>query len=75
MTRHRWGEPSRLDHKTERECQNCGIVKASHHQSEGGHDRHWDEFYRGLDRIECAGTPACTGPAKAATHDARSYPL
>lgn len=77
MTRHRWGDPSRFDHKTERECQNgCGIVRVTRHESQGGKDIHFVEFYRGLDKIECKGTPPCTGRAKAATaYEAGSYPL
>lgn len=76
MTRHRWGEPARFNHKTERECQNnCGIIKVTRHESEGGKDIHFVEFYRGLDKIECTGTPPCTGRAKAAEYDARNYPL
>ena len=78
MTRHRWAEPVRFDHKSERECRNnCGILKVTRHESEGGKDIHFIEFYRGLDKIECIGTPPCTGRAKlaAATYDARNYPL
>lgn len=54
--RHSWGDPVRFAHKTERECVNlCGIVKVTRHEG----DRHWIEFWRGLDRIEGAKTPAC----------------
>lgn len=61
MTRHRWAEKAVITaNKSERECLNgCGIVKVSRHEVEGGYERHWKEFYRGLDRIECNGTPAC----------------
>ena len=50
MIRHRWGDKVVISpNKTERECLNrCGIVKVTRH-----------EFWRGLDRIEGAGTPVC----------------
>lgn len=60
--RHRWGDRSVISpNKTERECLNgCGIVKVSRHESEGGRDIYWPEFWRGLDRIDHGGkTPAC----------------
>lgn len=56
--RHRWGEPVRFAHKTERECARCGIVKVTRH--EGG--THWLEFWRGLDRV--ANPPKCLGHAE-----------
>ena len=59
MTRHRWGNPLRTDHKTERQCTRCGMVKASRHESQGGKDIYWTEFYSGLDRIEGGWTPVC----------------
>lgn len=73
MTRHRWDKPLRTDHKTERECKNnCGIVKVTRHESEGGREKHWPEFWRGLDRVDVDGrSPAC----KAVAYDARNYPL
>lgn len=77
MTRHRWSNPTRFDHKTERECQNgCNIVRVTVREPAGAFDRHRTEFWRGLDKIECKGTPPCTGRAKAATaYEAGSYPL
>lgn len=77
MTRHRWSEKTVIcANKSERECQNgCGIVKVTRHEFEGGREVHWQEFWRGLDRIEGEGTPACTGQAKAVAYDARNYPL
>ena len=57
--RHRWGDPLRSEHKSERECTTCGLIKVTRHESEGGSDLHWTEFWRGLDRIEGDGTPAC----------------
>jgi hypothetical protein len=63
MTRHRWGDKIPITpNKTECECQNgCGIVKVSRHECEGGRDVYWTEFWRGLDRIEGEGAPACDG--------------
>jgi hypothetical protein len=77
MTRHSWGEPNRMAKKTERECKNgCGIIKVTLHPDGREGRRHSVEFYRDGDQIECKGTPACTGPAKATvTYDARTYPL
>jgi hypothetical protein len=64
--KHRWGDKLVITiNKTERECQNgCGIVKVTRHETEGGREVHWVEFWRGLDRIECDATPACE-PVKA----------
>lgn len=59
MKRHRWDEKQIFPHKTERQCLNCPIVKVSRHESEGGRDVYWTEFWSGLDRIEGEGTPAC----------------
>lgn len=75
--KHRWGEKNVVsEHKTERECANgCGIVKVTRHESEGGREVHWVEFWRDLDRIEGEGTPVCDGPANAPAYDARNYPL
>lgn len=54
--RHSWGDPvSYLTaRKTERECEKCGLVKVTRH---GTVTR--TEFWRGLDRVEGRGTPAC----------------
>jgi hypothetical protein len=57
--RHSWGFPHRFEHKTERQCLNCRIVKVTRHEPDGTREKYWTEFYRGLDKIECAGTPAC----------------
>ena len=61
MNRHRWGPKSVITpNKTERECCNgCGIVMVSRHETEGGRDQHWKEFWRGLDRIEGDRVPVC----------------
>lgn len=56
--RHRWGERQDfpLGHKSEREClDGCGIVKVSRHEGR----EHWEEFWRGLDKIVVGKTPAC----------------
>lgn len=60
--RHRWGDKVQfpLAHKTERTCLNgCGITKVSRHETEGGRDVYWTEFWRGEEQIHCSGTPAC----------------
>jgi len=70
MTRHRWPEHGTVisPNKTERECLNgCGIVKVTRHEFEGGREVHWHEFWRDLERIECAGTPACEPISEVAT--------
>lgn len=54
--RHRWADPVRFPYKTERTCMICGIVKVTRHEP----DKYpWNEFYRGVDRIECERTPEC----------------
>jgi hypothetical protein len=90
--RHRWSDKTPISpHKTECECQNgCGIVKVTRHETEGGRDLHWTEYWRDLDRIEGTGTPPCTGRATAVKqraagdgrhasrdglYSARNYPL
>ena len=77
MSRHRWGAKTLVTpNKSECECLNgCGIVKVSRRESEGGRGVYWTEFWRGLDRIECDGTPPCRGSARAIAYDARNYPL
>lgn len=59
--KHRWAEKTVISlQKTERECVNgCGIIKVTRHETEGGRNLHWIEFWRGLDRIEGDKTPAC----------------
>lgn len=61
MAKHRWGAKIIFEHKTERECSRCGMMKVTRSEHEGGHPVYWTEYYAagGLDRIECAGTPAC----------------
>lgn len=62
MNHHRWPKQGVTisPNKTERECQNgCGVVKVSRHESEGGREIHWKEFWRGLDQCPGIGTPVC----------------
>ena len=54
--RHRWGEPSRFQYKTERECVVCKIVKVTRHEPG---ENAWLEFYRDGERIACERTPEC----------------
>jgi hypothetical protein len=57
--KHRWGEKLVVSpYKTEQQCTSCGIVKAKRYEPDN-FPPHWEEFWRGLDRIECMGTPAC----------------
>ncbi len=58
-TRHRWGERVPFEHKTERECRRCGMVKVTRHEGEGAFDRPWTEFWRDCDQIRCDATPPC----------------
>ncbi len=57
--RHRWADKVVFPNKSERECLHCGLVKVSRREFEGRRDVYWTEFWRGLDRIECVGTPVC----------------
>lgn len=67
MTRHHWADKVVVSaNKSERECLICGVVKASRREFEGGRNIYWTEFWRGLDRIECEGTPPCEPVAEAA---------
>lgn len=62
---HSWGPPNRipnalaLPRKTERQCVKCDVVKVTWHLLEGSQERFRTEFWRGMERIECAATPAC----------------
>lgn len=58
-TRHRWGDPVRFPHKTERQCLKCPIVKVTRHEVDGVRETHWVEFWRGLDQVEGKATPPC----------------
>lgn len=53
---HNWGDPVRFQHKTERQCVKCGLIKVTHHQAGV---RCWTTFWRGLDEIKGDGTPVC----------------
>jgi hypothetical protein len=35
------------------------MICVSRHEYEGGRDRHWKEYFRGTERVECDKTPAC----------------
>ena len=49
--RHRWGEPARFEHKTERECSRCEMVKVTRHEVEAGSDVCWTEFWRDCELV------------------------
>ena len=76
---HKWGPkmPFPLANKSERTCERpgCGVTKVRRHEHEGGKPVHWQEFWRDGERIECEGTPPCTGRAKTVTYQLPSYPL
>lgn len=62
--RHRWGDAQRFFHderpdisKTERACVHCGLVRVTRHES----DRHWIEFWRDGECVDCERTPECGG--------------
>lgn len=60
MKRHRWGDKTVVSpHKSEQPCLDCSIVKVFRNEWNGFRSVYWIEFWRGLDRIECLGTPAC----------------
>lgn len=53
---HSWGDPVRFERKTERECNNCGMIKVTRHEQEV-----WTEFWRDGVQIRQFGerTPVC----------------
>lgn len=57
--RHSWSEPVRFEHKSERECRRCGLVKVSRHEADGPRDLHWIEWWRDCEKVELAATPPC----------------
>lgn len=59
---HRWGEKQQfpLAHKSERTCVNgCGITKVTRHETEGGRDIYWTEFWRDGEQVHGIRTPRC----------------
>lgn len=57
--RHRWGDKVTFPHKSERVCANCDLVKVSRHESEGGRDRYWTEYWRNEEKLSVDKVPAC----------------
>lgn len=61
VNRHRWSDPVRFEHKSERTCLNgCGVIKVSHHEG----DAHWIDFWKAgadgvVDIIATDHTPPC----------------
>jgi hypothetical protein len=55
IERHSWGLAHRFQHKTERQCIKCRLVKVTRHEN----DCCWTEFWRCLDQVEGGRTPAC----------------
>lgn len=54
--RHRWGDASYFQYKTERACTVCNVVKVTRHEP-GEHP--WLEFWRDGERIPGDLTPPC----------------
>jgi hypothetical protein len=63
--KHRWDENARDENRTVRVCRNCGMFKITRHEHEAGRPVHWQEFWRGTDRVTHDATPPCE-PAEAA---------
>jgi hypothetical protein len=65
IARHRWSEPTRYEHKSERTCLNgCGIISVSHHES----SEHWIDYWKagpdGIpEKIATDKAPPCEVPA------------
>jgi hypothetical protein len=59
--RHRWAEPSRELHRTERRCVRCGILRVTRHDG----DFPWTEFFENGVLVEGTRTPPCEGLTKA----------
>lgn len=58
--RHRWGEPNRMVHKTERECsRGCRTIKVTLHPFGREGRVHAVEFWRDGEKCEGARTPVC----------------
>lgn len=52
--RHSWGDPLRLEYRTERSCRRCGMMKVTVHEQ-----IIWTEFHRDGQQIEHDRTPPC----------------
>lgn len=57
--RHSWGEERSYLHKTEVDCVECGVTKATLIEPAGAWNRHRAEFWRNGIKIECTATPPC----------------
>lgn len=59
--RHSWSDRYPFDtHHTFRRCWNCGLMRITRHESEGGRDVHWVEWRRvGGVNFRSERTPAC----------------
>lgn len=56
--RHKYGEPVRFLHRTERACVRCDVVKVTRHDA-GTTAPPWVEFWRGGEVIRTLRTPTC----------------
>lgn len=58
--RHKWGEKVRFgNYKSEAQCLRCELVKVSRHESEGGREVHWKEYWRDEELISRDEMPVC----------------
>lgn len=58
--KHYWSDRCALDeHHTFRRCWDCGLMKITRHESDGGRDVHWIEWRKNGERIASDSTPAC----------------
>jgi hypothetical protein len=56
--RHKWGDPLRREHHTDRMCTRCGLVKRTRHEPDA-RPMHWTEWWTGETRLEATNTPKC----------------
>jgi len=61
--RHRWSDPYRTEHETNRSCIKCGLIRVTRH--EPGH-LPWSEWWRDGLKVEATATPACEAATVAA---------
>lgn len=66
--RHKWIERERLDDRTRRQCDKCGLWKITRHEP-AARPQHWIEWYRADgSRVPGDATPACE-PVSPSVHD------
>jgi hypothetical protein len=55
-TRHSWADPERFEHRTERLCWRCDLMKVTRHEQTC-----WTEWWRDGNQIVSERTPPCDG--------------